>query len=106
MLGTIIGFLLFAICVIGVSYAYYVWQSNETAVDITIEDVKFEFLTGSDVNVTGIGPILDYTNSNYYTEENKNKYLVYTDFTVDNQINKTYYIIVSLYINSIDSSLK
>ena len=106
MLGTIIGFLLFAICVIGVSYAYYVWQSNETAVDITIEDVKFEFLTGSDVNVTGIGPILDYTNSNYYTEENKNKYLVYTDFTVDNQINKTYYISVSLDINSIDSSLK
>ena len=82
LLGTIIGILLFALCVTGISYAYYSWKSNETEVSLTIEDVKFEFLTDSSVNATNIGPILDYKDSNYYTEENKNKYLVYTDFIV------------------------
>lgn len=105
LLGTIIGILLFALCVTGISYAYYSWKSNETEVSLTIEDVKFEFLTDSSVNATNIGPILDYKDSNYYTEENKNKYLVYTDFIVDNQINKKYYINISLNINSIDISL-
>ena len=105
LLGTIIGILLFALCVTGISYAYYSWKSNETEVSLTIEDVKFEFLTDSSVNATNIGTILDYKDSNYYTEENKNKYLVYTDFIVDNQINKKYYINISLNINSIDISL-
>lgn len=106
LIGTIVGCLLFIVCMLAVTYAYYIWRSDNTNVNLTIEDVKFEFLTDSSVNVSNIGPILDYTNSNYYTEDNKNKYLVYTDFIVDNQINKTYYMNVDLDISNIDSSLQ
>lgn len=106
IIGTIIGVLLFVICMLAATYAYYTWRSANTAVNLTISDVKFEFTTDSSVNATNIGPILDYTNSSYYTDANKGKYLVYTDFTADNQINKTYYMTVSLDIESISSSLQ
>lgn len=106
LIGTIIGILLFVICIMGMSYAYYSWKSSNTEVSLTIEDVKFDFLTDSSVNASNIGPILDYKDSNYYIQANKNKYLVSTDFIANNEINAKYYMDVSLEITSISNSLK
>ena len=50
------------IMIIGTTYAYFTWQSsNNTLVDITVEDMAdVVFKGGNDINITNIGPVLDY----------------------------------------------
>ena len=60
VLGTIIGVLIWSICVLFFTYAYYEWKSTNTSVVIGIEDVTMKCLPGTDVNVNNICPVLDY----------------------------------------------
>lgn len=58
--GTIIGAIVFICCVLFFTYAWYQWQSTNTNVLITIDDPLTECILGPDVNVSNIGPVLDY----------------------------------------------
>ena len=50
------------IMIIGTTYAYFTWQSsNNPLVNITVEDIgDVIFKGGNDINITNIGPVLDY----------------------------------------------
>ena len=50
------------IMIIGTTYAYFSWQStNNPLVDITVEDIADVIIKGgNDINITNIGPVLDY----------------------------------------------
>ena len=50
------------IMIIGTTYAYFTWQSsNNPLVDITVEDMAdVGFKGGNDIDITDIGPVLDY----------------------------------------------
>ena len=50
------------IMIIGTTYAYFTWQSsNNPLVDITVEDMAdVVFKGGNDIDITDIGPVLDY----------------------------------------------
>ena len=50
------------IMIIGTTYAYFTWQSsNNPLVDITVEDMAdVIFKGGNDIDITDIGPVLDY----------------------------------------------
>lgn len=58
----IIAILVFIAMVSLVTYAYGVWGSNENTVfDTTIGDIAgVRFENGNSINVTGLGPVLDY----------------------------------------------
>ena len=50
------------IMIIGTTYAYFTWQSsNNPLVNITVEDMAdVVFKGGNDIDITDIGPVLDY----------------------------------------------
>ena len=50
------------IMIIGTTYAYFTWQSsNNPLVNITVEDMAdVVFKVGNDIDITDIGPVLDY----------------------------------------------
>ena len=52
----------FILILIGTTYAYFSWQStNNPLVNITVEDLgDVIFKGGNDINITNIGPVLDY----------------------------------------------
>ncbi len=52
----------FILILIGTTYAYFSWQStNNPLVNITVEDIgDVIFKGGNDINITNIGPVLDY----------------------------------------------
>ncbi len=52
----------FILILIGTTYAYFSWQStNNPLVDITVEDIADVIIKGgNDINITNIGPVLDY----------------------------------------------
>ena len=58
--GTIIGGLIFLCCILFFTYAYYVWGSADTTINLGIVDISTECILGSNVNVSNIGPVLDY----------------------------------------------
>jgi len=60
LFGTVIGGILFICCILFFTYAYYAWESDPTNVVIGIQDLSTECITGPDVNVINIGPVLDY----------------------------------------------
>ena len=107
--GTIFGIILFICCILFVTYAWYVWRSEYININANIaeetSDVNFSPDT-MEVNASDIGPILDYTDSDYYTEANKGKYLAYADFSAENKSSDTFYINAILEITSISDSLK
>ena len=52
----------FILILIGTTYAYFSWQStNNPIVNINVEDLgNVIFKGGNDINITNIGPVLDY----------------------------------------------
>lgn len=61
VLGTIVGVVVFLVCILFFTYAYYVWKGENVNVAINIQDVSLECTPGADIEATGLGPVLDYT---------------------------------------------
>ena len=79
-----------------VTYARQIWQSEEnTTFDTTIGDIAgVKFISGDSVNVSGLGPVLDYRDS------------ANVGFGIYNRTSGTINVSISLNITSISSSLQ
>ena len=88
--------LLLFVCVTFITYARQVWQSPEnTTFDTTIGDIAgVRFINGDSINVTNLGPVLDYRDS------------ANVEFGIYNRTNGTINVSVGLNITSISSSLQ
>ena len=107
LIGAIIGIFFFIVCVLSVTYAFYIWRQDITTINnSSINDIEMTFTTNWDVSVSGIGPVLDYTRSEYYTSANKGKYLAYGDFAVNNYANSNRCFKIVLDVTSISAALK
>lgn len=94
VLGTVLGTFLFICCLLFFTYAYYVWRSDNTLMNITISDFYLNCVNGPDVNVSNIGPVLNYQDG------------VEAEFTVSNPSNDSGFFNVVLNITSISDNLK
>ena len=43
ILGTILGAIMYGVCILYFTYAYYVWRSEETPLSFGIEDLVIDF---------------------------------------------------------------
>ena len=72
--GTILGIVLYVVIIVAMTYAWYVWRSEYINVNANIAEnssgVSFSPST-MEVNASDMGPILDYTSSEYYTAANR-----------------------------------
>ncbi len=93
VLGTIVGGIVFLVCILFLTYAYYTWKSGNTNVAINIQDVNLECTPGANVNATGLGPVFDYKDG------------VSATFSVKNGGSKELNFQIELNITSIDSEL-
>lgn len=105
-LGSIIGIVIFIVCLFSITYAFYKWRSDNTNVDIGVHagGLKFVYSQNNILSSTTLSPVTDYTNSSYY--ENNNSSLLYVDYTVTNTKSTSYKMITKLNITSISDSLK
>ena len=105
-LGSIIGIIVFIVCLFSITYAFYKWKSNNTNIDIGVHagGLKFVYSKNNILSSTTLSPVTDYTSSSYY--ENNNSSLLYTDYTVTNTKSTSYKMITKLNIISISDSLK
>ena len=96
VLGTIIGIALYVFCIIFFTYAFYSWRSSNSGVslNITEQNLKIEFITGTDVNAINIGPVLDYNDG------------VSTTFSISNPLTTDLEFNVILDITTISDNLK
>ena len=106
--GTVIGIVFFAVCIISLSFAYYVWKSDNTNVDVGIHDggLKYVYKNSAAIEGANLSPILDYTDSSYYTDDNYGKYLIYSDYTATNTKSDTYMMYAKINIISMSDALK
>lgn len=94
VIGTIVGSIIFLACIAFFTYAFYNWRSENTLVNLGIqESVDVEFTMGPDVNVENIGPVLDYNDG------------VKATFTANNSASSAVNLFVSLDISSITDTL-
>lgn len=91
--GTIIGSIVFICCVLFFTYAWYQWNSDTTGFSVTIEDLVINFVMGPDVNVSNIGPVLNYQDG------------VKSDFQAVNETGVEQSFSLYLNINSITDTL-
>ena len=96
LIGTIIGLFLYGFCIIFFTYAFYSWRSTNTLVNLNIEDATDQIIIegGEDVNVSNIGPVLNYNDG------------VSTTFSAYNPTENDSNIKVSLNITEISNTLK
>ena len=106
VLGSVLGIIIFIICILSLSYAWYRWRSANTDVDIGIHEggLKFVYSNNNILESSTLSPILDYKDESYY--ENNNGSLIYADYTTTNTTNDTYKMIIKLNITSISDVLK
>ena len=104
--GSILGIIIFIICIMSLSYAWYRWRSANTDVDIGIHEggLKFVYSNNNILESSNLSPVLDYTDESYY--ENNNSSLIYADYTTTNTTNDTYKMIIKLNITELDDALK
>ena len=94
LLGTIVGIILFLGCALFFTYAWYEWRSEETNVDLVIqEEAQMTCNPGPNVNVQNIGPVLSLVDG------------VKADFTVSNNGQESADFALYLDITSISVSL-
>ena len=93
VIGTVIGSIFFICCILYFTYAYYNWQSENTLVNLSIEDASIKCTLGPDVNVNNIGPVLNYQDG------------VKATFSVENSTSESNTISISLDITSITETL-
>ena len=106
VLGSVLGIIIFIICIMSLSYAWYRWRSANTNVDIGIHEggLKFVYSNNNILESSNLSPILDYTDDTYYT--NNNSSLIYADYTTTNTTNDTYKMIIKLNITELSDALK
>ena len=106
VLGSVLGIIIFIICILSLSYAWYRWRSANTDVDIGIHEggLKFVYSNNNILESSTLSPILDYKDDTYYT--NNNGSLIYADYTTTNTTNDTYKMIIKLNITAISDVLK
>ena len=106
--GTIVGVIFFIFCMFSLSFAYYVWKSDNTNVDVGIHDggLKYVYKKSASIEGANLSPILDYTDSSYYTDSNYGKYLIYSDYTATNTKSDTYMMYAKINIISMSDALK
>ena len=95
IIGTIIGIAIWCFCLIFFTYAYYTWKSENTLINAGITDnaVNVVLDNDGDVNVSGIGPILNLDDG------------VKAGFMANNKGSQPRNIYIDLQINSIDEEL-
>lgn len=99
ILGTLLGIVAFYMCIMYFTYAFYVWRSTNTAVNLVIEDFEFKFENDASVSFEKLGPVLDYLDKPTI----QNRGVAYTDFTAYS--NLPGYMAVNFNITSIATSL-
>ena len=106
--GTIVGVVFFIVCMFSLTFAYYVWKSANTNVDVGIHDggLKYVYKKSASIEGANLSPILDYTDSSYYADSNYGKYLIYTDYTATNTKSDTYMMYAKINIISMSDALK
>ena len=106
--GTIVGFIFFVFCMFSLSFAYYVWKSDNTNVDVGIHDggLKYIYKNSAAIEGANLSPILSYEDSSYYTDANYGKYLIYSDYTATNTKSDTYMMYAKINIISMSDILK
>lgn len=82
LFGTIIGGILFLSCILFFTYAYYNWKSENTAFSFDIQDASVICENGPGVNVSNIGPVLDYHDGVAATFKVENSGIEATTFTL------------------------
>ena len=82
VLGTIIGGIFFLTCILFFTYAYYNWRSENTAFSFEIQESSVICENGPDVNVSNIGPVLDYNDGVSATFKVQNSGEEATTFTL------------------------
>ena len=83
--GTIIGGIFFIYCILFFTYAYYVWESDETNVTLGIEDISSTCTMGEGISAQNIGPVLDYNDgvAVYFSINNGSSSLTATDLKLN-----------------------
>ena len=106
VLGSILGIIIFIICILSLSYAWYRWRSANTDVDIGIHEggLKFVYSDSNILESSNLSPILDYKDDIYYT--NNNGSLIYADYTTTNTTDDTYKMIIKLNVSLLSDVLK
>ncbi len=91
----IIGTIILMLLVISVgSYAWLTWSSDNTSLTLSIGELQVMYEHGNDINVSGIGPVVNYNDGEA------------TTFRVINNTGKEYLYNIYIGINSISDSLK
>ena len=108
LFGTIVGVIVFILCLLSLTFAYYVWKSANTNVDVGIHDggLKYVYKKSASIEGANLTPILDYTDSSYYADSNYGKYLIYSDYTATNTKSDTYMMYAKINIISMSDVLK
>ena len=108
LFGTIVGVIVFILCLLSLTFAYYVWKSANTNVDVGIHDggLKYVYKKSASIEGANLSPILDYTDSSYYADSNYGKYLIYSDYTATNTKSDTYMMYAKINIISMSDALK
>ena len=93
VIGTVLGTIVFVCCILFFTYAYYNWKSQNTKVAFNVEEAGTKCTLGADVNVSNIGPVLDYQDG------------VVAEFSASNGKNVDITFALSLEITSISDNL-
>lgn len=94
VIGTVIGLIFFISCLAYFTYAWYEWRSGNNTVNLTIKDASIQCISGPDINVENIGPVLNLKDG------------VKANFNIKNDASSEVNITLGLNITSISSSLR
>ena len=108
ILGLIFGIIFYVFLISSLTFAYYSWTSDHTSVNLKLHDGGIKFVYDDNNRLTGnnLSGVLDYTNSNYYTEENNGRYLLFSEYTATNTKETAYKMYAKLNIKTLSNSLK
>ncbi|MEE3343863.1 MAG: InlB B-repeat-containing protein [Bacilli bacterium] len=102
IIGTIIGIIIFILCIASLSIAYYRWRSPNKNIEVGIHDGGIKYVYSANNNLltsTTLAPVTNYNNLS--------NSLLYTDYTATNlTTNDSYKMSAILHINSISNTLK
>ena len=108
ILGLIFGIIFYVFLISSLTFAYYSWTSDHTSVNLKLHDGGIKFVYDDNNRLTGnnLSGVLDYTNSNYYTEENNGRYLLFSEYTATNTKDVAYKMYAKLNVKTLSNTLK
>ncbi|MBR3162024.1 MAG: hypothetical protein IKF19_04765, partial [Bacilli bacterium] len=101
IIGSIIGLIVFIICIASLTLAFYRWRSPDKDVDVGLHEggIKYVYSNNNILTSNSLAPVTTYTNVS--------SSLLYTDYTATNMTNSdSYKMTAILHINSISSGLQ